>query len=90
MPRVKFTRNLDRFFPGLKEVTSDGQTVAAVVATLDADHPGLAAYLLTDQGALRQHVNIFVGDSLIHDRVTLSDPVGPDDRVYIFQALSGG
>jgi molybdopterin synthase sulfur carrier subunit len=90
MPRVKFTRNLDRFFPGLREVTVSGTTVAEVLVALERDHPGLQAYLLDDHGALRRHVNIFVGDELIQDRTTLRDSLDPDDRVYIFQALSGG
>jgi molybdopterin synthase sulfur carrier subunit len=90
MPRVKFTRNLERFFPGLREITVSGATVAEVITALEAEHPGLRAYILDDQGALRRHVNIFVGDQLIQDRTTLRDSLGPDDRVYIFQALSGG
>ena len=90
MPRVKFTRNLERFFPGLREVAVGGATVAEVIAALEVEHPGLTAYLLDDQGALRRHVNIFVGDQLIHDRTTLRDALDPDNRVYIFQALSGG
>ncbi len=90
MPRIKFTRNLARFFPDLKEIDVEGETVAEVIAALDRRYPGLAAYLLDDQGALRQHVNIFLGEELIRDRTTLQDRVSPEDRVYIFQALSGG
>ena len=90
MPTIKFTKNLRRFFPDLKSESIEGRTVSEVVAALETRHPGIVSYLLDDQGALRQHVNIFVGDDLIHDRRTLSDPVKPDDRVYIFQALSGG
>jgi len=26
----------------------------------------------------------------VHDRVRLTDPVGPHDEIYVFQALSGG
>ena len=50
----------------------------------------LARYIVDERGALRRHVNIFVGDELIYDRDTLSDPVNSDSRVFIFQALSGG
>jgi hypothetical protein len=35
-------------------------------------------------------VNVFVGEERIRDRVTLTDPVGPSSRVFVFQALSGG
>jgi sulfur carrier protein ThiS len=91
MARVKFTRHLQRFFPDLHEIEEvEGQTVAAIIAALDARHPGLAGYLLDDQGALRRHVNIFLGQELIHDRQHLQDPVAPHDQLHIFQALSGG
>ena len=90
MPYVKFTRSLDRFFPDLADVTVEADTVADVVAAVDARFPGLASYIVDERGALRRHVNIFVGEDLIHDRDALSDPVKPDSRVFIFQALSGG
>ena len=93
MASVRFTKHLTRFFPDLANQASieiPGQTVAGVVAALDENYPGLAAYVVDEQGALRKHVNIFVGDELIHDRQKLSDPVSADDRVFIFQALSGG
>lgn len=90
MPYVKFTKSLDRFFPDLADVTVEAKTVADVVAAVDARFPGLASYIVDERGALRRHVNIFVGDELVYDRDTLSDPVKPDSRVYIFQALSGG
>jgi sulfur-carrier protein len=91
MVRVKFTRHLQRFFPNLHEIEEvEGHTVAEIVAALDARHPGLAGYILDDQGALRKHVNIFLGRELILDRQQLKDPVAKDEQVFIFQALSGG
>lgn len=90
MPRVKFTRHLQRFFPDLDEVEIAGETVAEVIAMLEERYPGLADYLIDDQGALRQHVNVFIGKDLIRDREHLQDPVSADDRLFIFQALSGG
>lgn len=90
MPVVRFTKNLQRFFPTLTETHVEGATVAEVVAALDKCYPGLADYIVDERGALRQHVNIFVGDSMIDDRVMLRDAVSADSRVYVFQALSGG
>ena len=90
MPRVKFTSHLRRFFPDLVETEVEGETVAAVIAALDERFPGLAAYLVDEHGALRQHVNIFVDQTLVRDRQRLQDPVVEADQVFIFQALSGG
>ena len=90
MPRVRFTKHLKRYFPSLEEITIEADTLADVVAQLDRLHPGIAAYLIEESGALRKHVNIFVGEDLLHDRVGLSDAVGAQDEVFIMQALSGG
>ena len=90
MPQVRFTNHLRRFFPDLQEVEVAGVTVAEVLAGLEDRYPGLAAYIVDEHGALRQHVNIFVGNSLIRDREHLQDATAPGDRIFIFQALSGG
>ena len=91
MPFVRFTNHLRKFFPALhngEPISAD--TVAALIQTLEQQHPGFAGYIVDERGRLRQHVNIFVGQSLIHDRETLQDPLRADDEVYIMQALSGG
>lgn len=91
MPFVRFTNHLRKFFPDLHNNNSiNADTVAALIQTLEAQHPGFAGYIVDERGRLRQHVNIFVGQSLIHDRETLQDSLQPNDEVYIMQALSGG
>lgn len=90
MPTVKFTKNLLRFYPSLQNTPVEGTSVAAVIAALELRYPGLSAYFVDDQGRLREHVNIFVGNQLIRDRQQLSDPVKDGDTVHIMQALSGG
>lgn len=91
MAKVKFTRHLIRFFPKLDNPTTvNGRTVADLITQLNSEYPGLADYLVDDRGVLRKHVNVFLNGDLIHDRQTLQDPVGEEDDVYIFQALSGG
>ena len=90
MPRVKFTKSLDRFFPELTDIHVEARTAAEVVKAVDQRFPGLGAYIVDERGRLRQHVNIFVGEDMILDREALSDAVPADSLVYIFQALSGG
>jgi sulfur-carrier protein len=91
MARVKFTRHLVRFFPNLGDnVAVNGRTVADVITNLNLQYPGFGAYIVDERGSLRKHVNVFVAGELISDRKTLSDPVQKEDKVYIFQALSGG
>ena len=90
MPHVEFTPHLRRFFPGLAPVELDAPDVAALVRAIDRVHPGLAGYLVEDDGALRRHVNIFVDEAPVRDRVALTDALRPDSRVHVLQALSGG
>ena len=90
MPYVHFTAHLQRFFPGLSDGDIPGRTVRELVDNLELRHSGLASYLTDEHGALRPHVHIFVQESLILDRVGLSDTVSNTDRVHILQALSGG
>ena len=92
MARVEITRHLFAFFPRLEgqDLRVDATPVAEVVKAVDALAPGLGFYLCDERGRLRRHVNVFVDDQMIADRQRLSDGVGPDSRVLIMQALSGG
>jgi sulfur carrier protein ThiS len=90
MPHLAFTRHLQRFFPSLAEGEVPGATVRELIDELERRHPGFASYIVDETGRLRRHVNVFVGEEPIRDRERLSDPVRPDDKVWILQALSGG
>lgn len=92
MARVELTNHLHAFFPALGESGLDvpGRTVAEVVRGLEALAPGFAFYVCDEVGRLRQHVNVFVDEEMIFDRRALGDALGPDTRVFIAQALSGG
>ena len=89
MPTVSFTRALERFLPA-PPTAVEGATVGAALAAVFASRPTLRGYVLNDQGALRRHVAIYVNGRLVNDRIGLTDPVGPRDEIYVFQALSGG
>jgi sulfur carrier protein ThiS len=89
MPTVAFTRALDRFL-ATPLLAVEGKTVDEALAAVLASRPTLRRYVLDDQGALRRHVAIYVNGQPVNDRVHLTDPVGPRDEIYVFQALSGG
>ena len=65
----------------------DGETVRDVLEALFARHETLRGYVLDDQGALRQHVVVFVDGEAVRD---LGRDVGASSEVVIMQALSGG
>jgi hypothetical protein len=89
MPRVSFTRALERFLAA-PTVEAEGATVNEALAQVFAAAPALRGYVLDDQGAVRRHVSIYVNDQPLADRQRLSDPVGPRDEIFVLQALSGG
>ncbi|MHA4807793.1 MoaD/ThiS family protein [Flavitalea flava] len=90
MSTVKFTYALRRFFPGLKNMPAKGSTLTEILDEMEACYPGVRSYLLDEQGGLRQHVNIFIDNTLIKDRTALSDSLSANSEIYIMQALSGG
>ena len=89
MPKVSFTRALERFLAA-PTVEAEGATVNEALARVFARAPALRGYVLDDQGAVRRHVAIYVNDQPLADRERLSDPVGPRDEIFVLQALSGG
>ena len=89
MATVRFTPALQRFMR-VPEARVEAATVAEALAAVFAATPALRGYVLDDQGALRRHVNVYVGGEPVRDRARLSDPVGPQADIYVLQALTGG
>lgn len=89
MAHITFTQQLARFLP-VPELETDAGTLRAALDQAFADNARLGAYVLDDQGHLRENVVIFIDGRRSRDRVLLDDPLLPDSRIYILQALSGG
>ena len=68
-------------------VAAEGATVAEVLDDLDRQFPGLRFRVVDEQGRLRKHMKVFLGDESVRD---LSTPVSPGTEVTLMQALSGG
>jgi hypothetical protein len=92
MPSVEMTHHLYRFFPQLRDqaITVPAGSVAEVISAINAIAPGFNDYILDENGALRRHVNISINNTVLVDKIKLSDRVPADGTVYIFQSLSGG
>jgi molybdopterin converting factor small subunit len=63
-----------------------GATAGEIVAALEELYPALRGWVTDEQGALRRHVRLFLGQHA----VTLDAPVGPDHELHIIAAISGG
>ncbi len=89
MPSVVFTTAMQRHVACPAD-TVEGTTVRATLDAYFARHAGVRTYVLDDQGALRQHVVVFVDGVQVRSREGLDDAVSPGAEVYVMQALSGG
>jgi molybdopterin synthase sulfur carrier subunit len=89
MAVVHFTPNLARHIDA-SSLTAGGSTVRDVFDAAFASRARARGYVLDDQGALRKHVQVFLGGEQIRDRVGLTDPVPPGAELWVMQALSGG
>jgi len=65
-------------------------TVEAALGQLWRLYPGLRDRILTEQGQVRPHVNVFVGSDSIRDTGGLATPVADHAEIAIIPAVSGG
>ena len=65
-------------------------TVADALAALWERHPALRDRVLDEAGALRPHVNVFVGRESIRHTGGLATPLASPAVVFILPAVSGG
>lgn len=75
---------------GARTVTVEGATVRAVIAALDAAHPGLHFNLCHETGELRPFVNIFVNGRNVRTLDGLETPVPPGATLHILPSVAGG
>jgi sulfur-carrier protein len=76
-----------RSYTRKREVEATGATLAALLADLDRQYPGLRFRMVDEQDRLRPHVRCFVNGEQVID---LSRALAPGDALQIVQALSGG
>jgi hypothetical protein len=89
MAQVHFTAWLRTIAPdGPREAA--GATVGAALQALFAAEPHVRGYVLDEQGRLRKHVCIFADGKRLPHAAALTHAVGPNSKIYVMQALSGG
>ena len=90
MATVRIPTQLRELSGGASEVSTDGGTVAAVLAALDAAHPGFRERLFDEKGELRRFVNVFVADEDIRFLQGIDTEVAAGATVSIVPAVAGG
>ena len=90
MATIRIPTPLRKLTNGQEEVKAGGGSVAAVIADLDKQYPGLRERICDDQGKVRRFVNIFKNDEDIRFLQNLDTPVKEKDEVSIVPAIAGG
>lgn len=87
---VRIPTILRTYTGGASEVSAEGETLAAVLDDLDANHPGIKARILDESGQLRRFVNVYVGNDDVRflDNLDTATPEGV--QVSVIPAVAGG
>jgi sulfur-carrier protein len=81
---------LRKYCSGAADLIVSAPTVRAALAELERDQPDLYRNICDETGAVRRHLNVFVGTSHMRDRQGLDTSLAPGDVVTILAAVSGG
>lgn len=83
---------LREFAGGRAEISlaSNPRTLKDALEVLGREFPGVARRVLDDQGAVRPHVNLFVGGECVRFADGLDTPLDEECEIAILPAVSGG
>ena len=90
---VRLPAVLRPFAGGVERVEVDvpaESSVGAVFAALESGHPALRRRLTDEQGVLRRHVNVFLGNDNIRDLDALGTAVKDGDELLVLPSIAGG
>jgi molybdopterin converting factor small subunit len=72
------------------EIEHSPTTLAAALSALWTLYPGVRDRIATEQGQVREHINIFIGDENVRYTGGLASPVSAGAEISIVPAVSGG
>jgi molybdopterin synthase sulfur carrier subunit len=87
---VRIPTTLRPLSGGVSTVQVEGSTLAEVLASLNAAHPGFSDRLLDSEGNLHKFVNIFVADDDVRFMQGLATSVTNGQTISIIPAVAGG
>ncbi|THV43146.1 MoaD/ThiS family protein [Glycomyces buryatensis] len=75
---------------GQKLVKGEGETLAELFDSLDADNAGLKGRIVTDENTLHRFVNVYINDEDVRFIGGLEAKLSDGDSVTILPAVAGG
>lgn len=88
--QVRIPTPLRKFTGGRDTVEAEGSSIGAVLADLDAKHPGLRERICEADGSIRRFVNLYINGDDIRFLESLQSPVKDGDEISIVPAIAGG
>ena len=86
MAVLRLRQPLKRLAGDRAEHTIEAGTVGDVLREFERAHPPVRGWVLDERGALRRHMNVYVNG----EPGSADSPVGPQDKVDLLPAISGG
>jgi sulfur-carrier protein len=71
-------------------VETSGSTLQDALKELFTAHPGIQDRVLTERREIREHINVFVGNSIARATGGLATPLADGTEISIIPAISGG
>jgi molybdopterin converting factor small subunit len=92
MPTAKISipTPLQPWVDGHARVVIEGETIAEVFEGLLESHAELRRLLLDETGAVRRHVNVFVGREQVRDPMRAEVRLEEDCEIRIVPSMAGG
>jgi len=83
---VRLRGPLKKLADGRGEHPIEASTVSELLRELERTQPAVSGWILDERGLIRRHINVYVNG----ERGSEDTPVGPDDRIDVLPAISGG
>ena len=72
------------------QISATPTTLADALSALWSEYPGLRDRVTTEQGEIREHINVFIGDENVRYTGGLMSRVSDGATITILPAVSGG
>ncbi|MGI8440697.1 MAG: MoaD/ThiS family protein [Thermoleophilaceae bacterium] len=86
MALLRLREPLKKLAGGRSNHPIEGATVGELLHELERAHPAVGGWILDERGLIRRHIKVFVNGEYGRE----DTPVGPDDRLDVLPAISGG
>jgi molybdopterin synthase sulfur carrier subunit len=86
MALVRLRGPLKKLAAGRSDHVIEAASVGELLRELELAQPAVDGWILDERGHIRRHINVFVNG----ERAREDTSVGPDDRIEVLPAISGG